>query len=308
MSTLAAGIEYADLHFLGKPEVIATCLLHDAAGVTLIDPGPSTCLQTLRTVLRDRGFGPGDIHSILLTHIHLDHGGATGTLVQENPRIRVRVHPRGAPHVIDPSRLLSSATRLYGAGMERLWGAVLPVPAGNVQPIDEGEDLTAGGRALRVAFTPGHASHHVSFFDPSSGIAFVGDVGGIRRGQSGFVMPPTPPPDIDLDLWRSSVARIEQWRPSTIFLTHFGPFHDVAAHLQELLVRLEWVTQLALGILRDGGSPEEQASKFTAAFRRALRSRMTADEAERYEMAGPLEYNWPGLLRELGTRELDPRR
>ena len=159
--TLAAGLDYVDLNFLGVPEIIATAVLHGASGVALIDPGPSTTHENLKAALARKGIAVADIRQILLTHIHLDHAGVTGTLVRENPAIEVFVHERGAPHMIDPSKLLASAGRLYGADMERLWGDFLPVPADRVKPLKGEEHIVAGGRELDVAYTPGHASHHV---------------------------------------------------------------------------------------------------------------------------------------------------
>ena len=197
MLTLAAGLDYADLDFLGVPEIIATAVLYDASGVALIDPGPSTTHENLKRALHRKGIEIADVRQIVLTHIHLDHAGVTGTLVRENPQIEVFVHERGAPHMIDPSKLLASAGRLYGADMDRLWGDFVPVPADRVRTLKGDEHIVAGGRDLHVAYTPGHASHHVSYFDASSRVAFVGDTAGIRRPSRDYIMPPTPPPDID---------------------------------------------------------------------------------------------------------------
>jgi glyoxylase-like metal-dependent hydrolase (beta-lactamase superfamily II) len=182
MISLATGIDYVDLNFLGYPNIIATAVLHGPGGVALIDPGPSTCLTTLRSTLERSGIGMADVRQILLTHIHLDHAGCTGTLVKENPSIDVFVHERGATHLADPTKLVSSATRLYGQDMDRLWGEFLPVPRERLRELKGGETVEAGGRTLQVAYTPGHASHHVSYFEPSTRIAFVGDTAGIRRG------------------------------------------------------------------------------------------------------------------------------
>src|SRR4029078_3534156 len=225
MLTLAAGLDYVDLSLLGVPEVIATAVLHHASGVALIDPGPSTTHENLKESLRKKGISLADVRQVLLTHIHLDHAGVTGALLRENPAIEVIVHERGAPHMIDPGKLLASAGRLYGADMDRLWGAFVPVPAARVRPMTGGERIVAAGRELQVAYTPGHASHHVSYFDAASRVAFVGDTAGIRRTGRDHIMPPTPPPDIDLDAWRASEDRILAWEPDTLFLTHFGPFH-----------------------------------------------------------------------------------
>ena len=157
-----------------------------------------------------------DVTALLLTHIHLDHAGATGSLVRENPALRVYVHERGAPHLVDPSKLLASASLLYGDAMERLWGEVSPVPASALTVLKGGERIEEGGRQLEVAYTPGHASHHVSYFNADTGIAFVGDTGGIKIVENGYVLPPTPPPDINLEAWDESLRTIEAWRPDTL--------------------------------------------------------------------------------------------
>jgi glyoxylase-like metal-dependent hydrolase (beta-lactamase superfamily II) len=298
MMTLAAGLDYVDLNFLGVPEIIATAVLHGSAGVALIDPGPSTTLDSLKQSLRRKGISLGDIRQILLTHIHLDHAGATGSLVRENAAIDVFVHERGAPHMIEPSRLLASAGRLYGADMDRLWGDFLPVHADRVRALKGEERITAGGRELEVAYTPGHASHHVSYFDPSSRVAFVGDTAGIRRQGRDYIMPPTPPPDIDLDAWRASADRILSWDPDTLFLTHFGPFHGARMHFQDMTERIAAWSGIVRRLLADGSLDEEQ--RLQAFMHEALldlKRKVGEFEAEQYSRAGRLDYSWQGLSR-----------
>jgi glyoxylase-like metal-dependent hydrolase (beta-lactamase superfamily II) len=298
MITLAAGLDYIDLNFLGVPEIIATAVLHGSAGVALIDPGPSTTVEGLKQSLRRKGISLDDVRQILLTHIHLDHAGATGSLVRENPRIDVFVHERGAPHMIEPSKLLASAGRLYGADMNRLWGDFLPVPADRVRILKGEERITAGGRELEVAYTPGHASHHVAYFDPSSRVAFVGDTAGIRRPDRDYIMPPTPPPDIDLDAWRVSEDRILSWDPDTLFLTHFGPFHGARIHFQEMTERLEAWSRAVRRLLADASLDDEQ--RLQAFMNEALldlKRKVGELEGERYSRAGRLDYSWQGLSR-----------
>lgn len=298
MQTLAAGLDYADLNFLGAPDIIATAILHGASGVALIDPGPSTTHDNLKAALRRKGFGIGDVRQILLTHIHLDHAGVTGTLVRENPAIEVFVHERGAPHMIDPTKLLASAGRLYGADMDRLWGDFVPLPADRVTILKGGEQIVAGGRELLVAYTPGHASHHVSYFDTSSRVAFVGDTAGIRRGNGTYIMPPTPPPDIDLDAWRTSEDRILSWDPDTLFLTHFGPFHGARIHFQEMFARLQIWNGIVRRILADGSLNEEQrVQAFVNEAMLDLKRTVGEQQAEQYNRAGRLDYSWHGLAR-----------
>ena len=298
MMTLAAGLDYVDLNFLGVPQIIATAVLHASAGVALIDPGPSTTLDSLKQSLRRKGVSIGDVRQILLTHIHLDHAGATGSLVRENAAIDVFVHERGAPHMIEPSKLLASAGRLYGADMGRLWGDFLPVPADRVRALKGEERITVGGRELEVAYTPGHASHHVSYFDPSSRVAFVGDTAGIRRQGRDYIMPPTPPPDIDLDAWRASEDRILSWDPDTLFLTHFGPFHGARMHFQDMTERLAAWSGIVRRLLADDSLNEEQRLEaFMNAALLDIKRKVGAFEAEQYSRAGRLDYSWQGLSR-----------
>jgi glyoxylase-like metal-dependent hydrolase (beta-lactamase superfamily II) len=297
MTSLAHGLDYVDLEFLGRPSIIATAILQNAGGVALVDPGPSTTIRTLKAALERKGIALGDVRQLLLTHIHLDHAGATGSLLRENPKIDVFVHERGAPHLIDPGKLLASAGRLYGEDMERLWGEVRPVPAERVRVLAGGETIAAGGRELRVAYTPGHASHHVSYFDPSSRVAFVGDTAGIRRGSGNYVMPPTPPPDIDLDAWRESERRILAWDPDTLFLTHFGPAHGARPHFQQMMSRLNEWSVIVRRLLAADMSEQERQQRFVDAALLDLRRTVGDQESEQYNRSGRLDYSWQGLAR-----------
>jgi glyoxylase-like metal-dependent hydrolase (beta-lactamase superfamily II) len=304
MATLAAGMDYVDLEFLGRPHLIATAVLQSASGVALIDPGPSTTLGTLERTLARKGISLGDVRQVLLTHIHLDHAGATGTLVRRNPAIQVFVHERGAPHMIDPRRLLASAARLYAGDMERLWGEFLPVPQAQVRALSGGETITAGGRDVRVAYTPGHAVHHVSYFDPSGRVAFVGDTAGIRRPDSTYVMPPTPPPDVDLEAWRGSGDRILAWDPDTLFLTHFGPVHGARTHFLQFFERLAGWSHIVRRLLADAtlDAPSKE-SRFVEEAMAELQRAVGESEAEQYGRAGRLDFSWQGLARYWRTQE-----
>jgi glyoxylase-like metal-dependent hydrolase (beta-lactamase superfamily II) len=298
MTTLAAGMDYVDLNFLGYPEIIATAVLHGSSGVALVDPGPSSTLPNLRRDLAGKGIGVADVRQILLTHIHLDHAGVTGTLVKENPAIDVFVHERGAGHLADPAKLIASAGRLYGQDMDRLWGEFLPVPADRLQVLRGGERIAAAGRVIDVAYTPGHASHHVSYFEASSGVAFVGDTAGIRRGSGMFVMPAAPPPDIDLEIWRTSEERILAWAPDTLFLTHFGPFHGARPHFQQLMDRLASWSRITRRLVSNAAlTEEEREARFVLEATQELRRVVGPGEAELYSRAGSLAYSWQGLAR-----------
>ena len=298
MHSLARGLDYVDLNFLGRPEIIATAVLQGPGGVALVDPGPQTTLDGLLKTLQVQGIAARDIRQILLTHIHLDHAGACGTLVARNPDIEVFVHEHGARHLIDPAKLLASAGRLYGEDMDRLWGEVVPLPPARVRVLKGGERLAAGGRELEVAHTPGHAIHHVTYFDRSSGVAFAGDVAGIRRGAGAYIMPPAPPPDIDLEAWRRSADLILSWEPDTLFLTHFGPYRGARPHFQQLFERLDAWSALVKRLLRDQTIDDrERERRFVETCLQDIRRAVGEVEAERYGRAGRLDYSWQGLAR-----------
>ena len=297
MQTLAAGVSFVDLEFQQVPHVIATAVLQGPAGVALIDPGPTSTLPVLRRKLATAGLSMADVRDVLLTHIHLDHAGATGTLLRERPDLRVFVHHEGAPHLVDPSKLLASAARLYGDAMDRLWGEVLPVPAEALVLLEGGERLDVASRSLDIAYTPGHARHHVSYFSRDTGIAFVGDTAGIRLAPREFILPPTPPPDIDLERWDESLSLFERWRPDTLFLTHFGPSGTVGAHLAELREGLDKMAKMVQTSLARDDSDEGRETWFRDEYRRQLVRRLSPDDADAYETAGRLDLSWRGLAR-----------
>jgi len=230
------GIEPIDARFRGLDRVICCWRIGDV----LVDPGPESSVENVLAALGD-GVRP---RALLLTHIHLDHAGATGALVERWPDLEVYVHERGAPHVIDPSKLLASAGRLYGEqNMKPLWGEVLPVPAERVHALSGGETLPLAG-GFRVAYTPGHASHHVSYLHEDSGQAFVGDMAGVRIPPADVTIAPTPPPDIDVEAWDASLDLIAAWRPARLGLTHFGAVDAVGDQLEAVRRSLHELAQL----------------------------------------------------------------
>jgi glyoxylase-like metal-dependent hydrolase (beta-lactamase superfamily II) len=271
-------LDLIDLRHLGRPRVIGSWMVDDV----LIDPGPESCLAALVGGLAGRV-----PRVIALTHVHLDHAGVTGTLTARFPDAEVWVHERGARHMADPTKLLASATRLYGADMERLWGEVLPVPAERIRSLAGGERIDG----FQVAYTPGHASHHVAYLHEHSRTAFCGDVTGVRIDIDGPVLAPTPPPDIDLSAWGQSLASIEAWRPSALVPTHFGRYEDVAEHLRELRASLAETEQM----VRAG-----DLEAFMAAEReRVGESGADADAGAAYEQAMPFDQAFAGMQRYL---------
>ena len=288
--------DHIDLNFRGSDRVIATAVLMGPDGVTLVDPGPTSCLPALEGGVQQRGLTLRDVRTLLITHIHLDHAGAVGTIVERVPSIQVHVHERGAPHMVDPTKLLASATRLYGDQMDTLWGAFLPVPAANVHALQGGERIATAGTTLRVAYTPGHAKHHVSFLDEATGMAYVGDTGGIRVSGD-YLLAPTPPPDIDLAAWRESLAVIDAWNPVSLFLTHFGVVTGAKAHVARFRETLSAQAEAVRQSLAAGSTDEERTRVFVEHLRRDVRKTLPEHEARATELAAPFDQLWQGLER-----------
>jgi glyoxylase-like metal-dependent hydrolase (beta-lactamase superfamily II) len=289
-------LDFIDLQFRGSPRVIASPVLIGPDGVTLIDPGPTSCLPALEAGLRDRGLSLRDVRTLLLTHIHLDHAGATGTILERVPQVRVYVHEVGAPHMVDPAKLLASAARLWGDQMDALWGQFLPVPGPQVTALTGGERLTVAGRTLQVAYTPGHAKHHVSYLDEQNGMAYVGDTAGIRI-VGDYMLAPTPAPDIDIEGWQHSLDRIEAWQPVSLFLAHFGPFTPARAHLSRYRSVLAAQAELVRALLKSARTSDQQISDFVETLRQEARRELPEKEARATELAAPFEQLWHGLAR-----------
>jgi glyoxylase-like metal-dependent hydrolase (beta-lactamase superfamily II) len=270
-----------DLLHLGRPSVIAAYLLQGDEPA-LIDCGPSTCVSALEEGLAAHGLELGDLRHLVLTHIHLDHAGAAGTLVRRHPGLRVHVSEVGAPHLVDPQRLERSARRLYGEDFDRLWGELVPVPAENVEVLG---DRVAG---LEAWPTPGHASHHVSFLAPD-GSCYAGDAAGVRVLPASFLAPVAPPPDIDVEAWERSIDAIEARGSARLCLPHFGVIDDPQAHLAELRVRLRSWSEL----VRRGAGEDE----FVAAAEAELRKEADAETAAAFRQAAPFWQSYAGLRR-----------
>jgi len=269
--------EPLDLRHLGHERVIGSYLLETDDGPALQDCGPTTCVPELKARLAERGLALTDVRHLLLSHIHLDHAGAAGVLVREHPELQVHVSEVGAPHLVDPSRLESSARRLYGDDFDRLWGELAPVPEENVHAVG---DETLG---LATFASPGHAGHHVCYLD-RDGTLYAGDAAGVRISPSEFVLPPTPPPEVDLEAWELTLDELERRAPQRLALIHFGVFDDVGRHLAELRRRLgEWSARV-----RDGATEEQFAAGAEADL---------AADRDAYEQAMPFWQSYAGLRR-----------
>ncbi len=270
-----------DVRHLGREQVICCWRVDDV----LVDPGPASSLPNLLEALGD--WRP---NRILLTHIHFDHAGGAGVLARRWPDVEVWVHERGAPHLADPSKLIASATRLYGDDMDRLWGEIAPIPAERLRVLRGGEQIDG----WEVAYTPGHASHHVAYRHDRTGWAFTGDVAGCRIAPSDFIMAPTPPPDIDIEAWHASVDILQSWQPVALGPTHFGAITDPADHLERLHVVLDTWADLARRL---------DAEDFAAATRAATAAALPLAERDALAQAMPPDHLWPGLHRYWSKRE-----
>ena len=267
-----------DVRHLGREKVIA-CFALDGV---IVDPGPENCVETLL-----EGLGGEVPRAILLTHIHFDHAGATGALVRRWPDVPVYVHSRGARHMASPERLVASAERLYGGaeGLRAHWGEVVPVPEPNLRPLEGGERILD---AFKVEYTPGHASHHVAYLHEATSTAFVGDVGGVVIPPTGYVIVPTPPPDIDVEAWDHSLDKVNAWDAERLAITHFGVIDDPHAQIARVRAHLMEQAQLA---------KDNDLEGFEAAMRERIRAAAGEATLAQYEQAAPPEHLYLGLER-----------
>jgi glyoxylase-like metal-dependent hydrolase (beta-lactamase superfamily II) len=274
------GPDPLDLQHQGADRVIGAYLLDTVDGPALVDCGPTTCLERLKQALAERGLDLGDVRHLLLSHIHLDHAGAAGALVREHPALQVHVSAAGAPHLVDPSRLEASARRLYGAAFDSLWGELAPVPEANIR--------VAGSKVVGLECfpAPGHASHHVCYLD-SAGTLYAGDAAGVRIQPDRAVLPPTPPPDFDLEAWYRTIDEIERRQPQRLALIHFGTADDPESHLAELRARLaDWFERAESGVTEEA---------FSASVR--VDVSVAGSDVEIYERAMPFWQSYAGLVR-----------
>jgi glyoxylase-like metal-dependent hydrolase (beta-lactamase superfamily II) len=273
--------EPLDLLHCGDPRRIGSYLVDTDDGLALVDCGPTSCLPTLRAALAARGHEIRDLRHLLLSHIHLDHAGAAGSIVREHPQLVVHVSEVGAPHVVDPSRLEASARRLYGDTFDELWGELAPVPEENVRVV--GERVVG----LECIPAPGHAWHQVSYLH-EDGTLYNGDAAGVRIAPGRFVFAPTPPPEVDVEAWKRTIDQLERRAPRRIAVIHFGVFDDVERHLAALRETLHsWSERVAHGM---------DEPTFVAAARADVAA-SDPDEVEAYTRAAPFWHCFLGLER-----------
>jgi glyoxylase-like metal-dependent hydrolase (beta-lactamase superfamily II) len=286
------------LPFQGEEEIVGSYVIAGKDELAVIDPGPASTADPLLSALCDAGFDPGNVTHLLLTHIHLDHAGAVGTLLPHMPRAKVYVHSKGAPHLIDPTKFLASAKRIYGERMHELWGDVLPVPEERVRVLHDGEVLSVANRRLELHYTPGHASHHVIFYDVHSGELFAGDAAGVRLQGIDYVRPPTPPPDLDLEEWSRTIDKLKQLRPDVLYLAHFGPVNLPIKHLERLREKLFSWGDFVLGAMRDGKSEDEIAEMLAKhANTDLLRAAGSERSLKRYDLSASYQMSVQGYMR-----------
>lgn len=297
-------IETIDLNFLGSEEVIASFLLLGEGSAALVETGPTTCLDSLTEGLKKHGVENSDVRQVFLTHIHLDHAGASGHLAQLLPNATFYVHEVGYPHMADPSKLIKSATRIYGDRMDELWGEIRPVPEGRLVKLSgEGEEIEAAGGILTAHDTPGHAYHHLAFHEPESGALFAGDVAGIRLPGRSYVRPPTPPPEVDMEAWTKSIEAIRSIAPKSVSPTHFGTYDDVERHLNELEQRLQDWLLFVEGLMDEGSEREEIADELKdKGDAEMLAEGAEPEDTEHYGLAGTYEALADGIIRYVERR------
>lgn len=300
-SWIRDGIGMIDLWYQDTPWINAAYLFDIGDGFVLVETGPASGVQRLLNGIRALGRDPADLRAILLTHIHLDHAGATGSLLRLAPQVEVYVHEIGAPHLIDPSALLRSAERIYGDQMDALWGTTLPVPEDAVTPITHGTVLPIGTRVFDVLYTPGHASHHVAYIDRDTRFAVVGDVAGVRIPPSALVWPPTPPPDFNLEQWRGSISRLRAADPMALLISHVGIVERdvIRPHLDALETHLSaWVDLVARRVAA-GWDRDAIVEELARRSQEELHAERHGELATSFAMATPYGMSVDGILRYL---------
>jgi glyoxylase-like metal-dependent hydrolase (beta-lactamase superfamily II) len=291
-----AEIQTLDLEFYGTAGLVAAFLAPADGGFVVFDPGPASAVPAIDRRIQELGFELEDLRAVFATHVHLDHAGGAGVLA-ERTGCPVHCHPIGAPHLVDPTaKLLPSAERLYGEMMEPLWGRTIGVPQGLIRAVDDGEAVRVGNLEAVGWHTPGHAVHHVAW-QIGDAVA-TGDVAGVRFPGSTHVLPPLPPPDIEVEVWRSSLDLLRRLQPSRLLLTHFGAFADVSRHIDELEDRLVRWTEVARRVVSDGGDKEALGLELERIDEDEMQaSQVDPETAERYRRLCPVKESSTGLFR-----------
>ncbi len=287
-----------DLHFQGEPQVIAAYLVRGFTGAILIETGPGSTIDALVAGIKAAGMAVTDLTAVYVTHIHLDHAGAAGLLAEMNPRLTVHAHPFGVPHIVDPSKLIASAARIYGDQMDRLWGGWAPIDPDRVKPIEHGERIDLGGRTLTAWHTPGHARHHVAFLENHNGDLYTGDVAGINIPGADYVLAPTPPPEFDPDAWLESIALMRSLQPLRLLPTHFGPASDPGMRLAALEASIQRFVEIAEQSFAAGETQEQLTDRLHI----EIVERSPADLVDHLELASPSYMAAMGLTRYLTKR------
>ncbi len=283
-----------DLLFQDTPGVIASSVFDTGDGLAVVDTGPTSTLPSLEAGLQGFGASLNDVRHLLLTHIHFDHAGAAGHLLERLPKARVYVHEKGAAHLSRPERLLASATQIYGDQMDTLWGGMLPIDPDRMKVLSGGESFKLGQTEIYAPYSPGHAVHHVSYLAGED--LFVGDVGGIRLGEKQTPRAPTPPPDINLEVWEESIAALRGLDARTLHLAHFGAYANTQTHWDDLRRNMH----LDAGRVREGLEKGQSFERISAEFTEVLLSELAGEDADlpaRYEFACPPWMSVQGLMR-----------
>jgi len=285
-------VKIIDVNFF-SPDVIASFLIETSEGPFIIETGPDSTFKNLEKGLSDNGYAVSDIKNVFVSHIHLDHSGVAWRFAKEGAT--VYVHPRGAPHLIEPERLMASATMIYGDKMQELWGTVEGIDEDRVVATEDGQVITIGEVDIQVHETPGHANHHNAYLIEDT--LFTGDVAGCRIAD-GPPIPPTPPPEIHIERWHSSIDKIRSINPKNLYLTHFGRFTNVNEHLDTLMKNLDDWSEWMGERVRDGKSEEEITPEFLEFYRKYFEVANASEGVfEKYESADPHWMNVGGLIR-----------
>ena len=283
-----------DLNFQGMPQAISVYLIRHAQGAVLVECGSGSTVAALEAALGQHGLRARDVTHVLLTHIHLDHAGAAGWMAAQGAKICV--HPVGAPHLMDPQKLLRSATRIYGAEMDSLWGEFRPVPSDSLVVPADGEVLQIGPLRFTAIDTPGHAEHHYCYL--LEDLCFTGDIGGIRIPGYPYLRLPMPPPELHLEKWRASIRRLQGLKFPRVAPTHFGIYDDATWHLQAVHAAIEETTRWLEGVMRDDPDVEELRRRFLSWMdQEGRRQGLSAEAIRSYDLANPLGMSADGLFR-----------